>query len=256
LLAAIKDDNTAWKTVARPKIRWCLRVASSNSLKCVILGCGRPTMRAAGQGLAGFHCERHVEHKARHGSHWHPSYRANELKPYLAAATSYLRPRLETDPEIKDAVSRLTVLLEQSPYEITTRLRGLPAKTRAEIAFGRLRKRGIKPERLLATHLAITALLEEDPRSHRVRDFRLVQTAKAVHRLASGYHRVWPQQDQKGRTFRIELHAYARSTGRVLRLIGKAIEERCEWATEKHLAGVLALKVKRYGRHPALPTAT
>jgi hypothetical protein len=213
-------------------------------------------MRAAGNGLAAQHCKRHVEHKARHGSHWHRSYRAEELKGYLAAAKSYINPRLQTDPHIKDAVARLTALLEQSPYEIATRLRGLPAKTRSVIAFGRLRKRGIQPERLLSIHLGITALIEEDPGSHRVREFRLVQTAKAVHRLASGYHRVWPQQDQKGRTFRIELHAYARSTGRVLRFIGQAIEERCEWATEKHLAGVLALKVKRYGRHPALPKAT
>jgi hypothetical protein len=222
---------------------------------CLIPGCSHPTMKAAGVGLSPFHCERHVAHKSRHGSHWHRSYRAFELKPFLAAATSYIRPRLEKDAQIKDAVARLALLLEQSPYEIATRLRGLPAKTRCGIAFGRLRKRGIKPERLLAIHLAITALIEEDPGSHRTKEFRLVQAAKAIHRLASGYHRVWPQQDQKGRTFRIELHAYARSTGRVLRFIGQAIEERCEWATEKHLGGVLALKVKRYGRHPALPKA-
>jgi hypothetical protein len=221
--------------------------------RCAIIGCGRPTMRAANQGLANFHCKRHVEHKARHGSHWHRSYHADELKPYLTAATSYIRPRLETDSQIKDAVARLALLLEQPPYEIATRLRGLRPATRADIAFGRLRRKGIKPERLLAIHLAVTALIEEDPGSHRVKDFRLVQCAKAAHHLASGYHRVWPQQDKNGRTFRIELHAYARSTGRVLRLIGRAIEERCEFATEKHLAGVMALKVKRYGRHPALP---
>jgi hypothetical protein len=202
--------------------------------------------------MASFHCKRHVEHKARHGSHWHRSYRADELKPYVAAATSYIRPRLETDRSIKEAVAQLALLLQESPYDIVTRLRGLSPKLRAGIAFGRLRKRGIKPERLLAIHLAVTALIEEDPGSHRVKEFRLVQVAKAAHRLASGYHRVWPQQDKNGRTFRIELHAYARSTGRVLRLIGQAIEERCEWATEKHVDGVLALKVKRYGTHPAL----
>lgn len=223
---------------------------------CAIHGCGLPTMRAAGIGLAAFHCKRHVEHKARHGSHWHRSYRADELKPYLVAATSYIRPRLETDRDIKESIARLAILLEQSPYEIATRLRGLPAKTRAKIAFGRLHKKGIKPERLLATCLAITALIEEDPGSHRVKEFRLTQLAKALSRLASGYHRVWPHQDRKGRTVRIELHAYARSTGRVLRFIGQAIEEQCEWATEKHLAGVLALKVKRYGAHPALLRAT
>lgn len=222
------------------------------SENCAIPGCRRPTMRAAGQGFASFHCKRHVEHRARHGSYWKKSFRADEIKPYLSAAKSYIWPRLQTDGSIADAVGRLALLFEQSPYEIATRLRGLPARTRADIAFGRLRKRGIKPERLLAIHLAITALIEEDPGSHRTKEFRLVQVAKAAQRLASGYHRVWQQQDKNGRTFRIELHAYARSTGRVLRLIGRTIEERCEWAAEKHLGGVLALKIKRYGIHPAL----
>lgn len=150
---------------------------------------------------------------------------------------------------------RLALLLEQSPYEIATRLRGLRAKTRADIAFGRLRKKGVKPERLLAVHLAITVLIEENPASHRVKEFRLVQVAKALHRLASGYHRTWPHQDRNGRMVRIELHKFPRSSGRVLRTMGKRVEELCEWATAKHTAGVLALKVKRYGRHPALPSA-
>lgn len=222
---------------------------------CAVPSCGRATMKAAGVGLASFHCKRHVEHKARHGSHWHRSYRALELKPFLAAAAAYIRPRLESDPHIKTAIAGLTLLLEEAPYEIATRLRGLPARTRADIAFGRLRKAAVKPERLLVIHLAVTAIIEEDPGSHRVKEFRLVQVAKAVHRLASGYHRVWPQQDLKGRTFRLELHAYARSTGRVLRLIGAMIEEPCEWATAHHVAGVLALKVKRYGRHPVIISA-
>lgn len=222
---------------------------------CSIPGCGKPTMRAADQGLAAFHCKSHVEHKARHGSHWHISYRAEDLKPYVTAAALYIRPRMENDRTIMAAIAGLAAVMDQAPYEIATRLSGLPAKTRADIAFGRLRKGGIKPERLLAIHLAITALIEEDPGSHRTKEFRLVQIAKAVHRLASGYHRVWPHQDAKGRIVRIELHKYPRSSGRVLRILGAMIEEQCEWAAEKHLAGVLALKVKRYGRHPALPKA-
>jgi hypothetical protein len=31
------------------------------------------------------------------------------------------------------------------------------------------------------------------------------------------------------------------------------VEELCDFVVDKHLSGVLALKVKRYGRHPALP---
>jgi hypothetical protein len=102
--------------------------------------------------------------------------------------------------------------------------------------------------------MAIAALIHEDPGAHRIKEFRIVQVAKAAHRLASGYHRIWTGlQDRNGRTIKTELHTYARSTGRVLRLLGQIIEERCEAATAEHLDGVLALKIKRYGRHPKLP---
>lgn len=220
---------------------------------CAIPGCRQLTMRAAGQGLAAFHCKRHVEHKARHGSHWHGSYSAGELRPYLTAAGAFIRPRMEADPFIKAAVEGLEALMESAgPAEIATRLRGLSAERRAKIALARLREAGIKPERLLANQLAVTALIEEDPGSHRVKEFRVVQVAKAVHRLASGTHRVWEYQDAQGRTRRTELHAYPRSTGRVLRLLGGMIERECELVADRHLSGMMALKVKRYGPHPAL----
>jgi hypothetical protein len=224
--------------------------------KCTILGCGRPTMRAEGSGLAAFQCRKHVEHKARHGSHWHGTYTARELKPYVATATSFVHVRAKSDPFIKEAIRVITSLLEEAgPTEIATRLKGMPANKRARVALARLREASIGPERFVAMVLAVTALIEEDPGSHRVKEFRQVQIAKALHRLASGYHRVWEHQDHNGRRQRIELHAFPRSSGPVLRLIGKAIEEPCEWVVDKHLSAVLALKVQRYGRHPALPPA-
>lgn len=212
-------------------------------------------MRAQATGLAAFHCRKHVEHKARHGSHWHGTYSAAELKPHLAAATSYVRLRAESDRFIKQALTDIALLLEDAgPTEIATRLKGMSANRRARIALARLRVARIKPERFVAIVLAVTALIEEDPGSHRVKEFRIVQIAKALHRLASGYHRVWELTDEKGRSRKVsELHAFPRSSGPVLRLIGKAVEQPCEWVVDKHLSAVLALKVKRYGRHPALP---
>lgn len=237
-----------------PRIR---AVAGTGFRACAIPGCGKVTMRAQGTGLAAFHCRKHVEHKARHGSHWQRTYRAAELKPYVAAATSYVRLRAESDRFIKQALTDIELLLEEAgPTEIATRLKGMSATRRARIALARLRVAGIKPERFVAIVLAVTALIEEDPGSHRTKEFRVVQIAKALHRLASGYHRVWELQDQKGRSQKIELHAFPRSSGPVLRLIGKAVEEPCEWVVEKHLSAVLALKVKRYGPHPALRTAS
>lgn len=246
----------ARRTISRKSLR--TRIAALEGLPvCVLPFCGRPTMNAAGNGVALFHCRRHVEHKARHGSHWHGTYSAAELKPYLAAAASYVRHRSEIDPFIKAALDTIALLLEEAgPTEIATRLKGMPATKRARIALARLRVAGIKPERIVAIVLAVTALIEEDPGSHRTKEFRTVQIAKALHRLASGYHRVWELQDEKGRLKKVaELHAFPRSSGPVLRLIGKAVEQPCEWVVEKHLSAVLALKVKRYGRHPALPTS-
>lgn len=42
---------------------------SGYAQRCAILGCGQQTMRSAGLGLAVFHCRRHVEHKAWHGTY-------------------------------------------------------------------------------------------------------------------------------------------------------------------------------------------
>jgi hypothetical protein len=131
-------------------------------------------------------------------------------------------------------------------------LKGISARRRARIALARLRVAKIKPERFVAIVLAVIALIEEDPGSHWTKEFRTVQIAKAIHRLASGTHRVWEYEDGNGRTRRIELHAFPRSSGPVLRLIGGMLEKPCDWVIDKHLTAVLALKVKRYGRHPAL----
>jgi hypothetical protein len=224
-------------------------VAGRGKTWCVVPGCERRTMLMSGKGLSGHYCKLHIQFKARHGSMWHRSYSAMDLKPYLRAATSYISPRLVavtgpllTDPTIRNAVDRLAFMIEGAPYEQATRLNGLPATTRADIAFGRFRKRGVKPEKLLALTLAVCALITDDPRADKTPEFRRVQIAKACHRRASGFHKVWSE--------RSSLHVFARSTGRVLRILGKMLEERCEAAIHDHLEGILKLKVRRYGSHP------
>ncbi|WP_439925210.1 hypothetical protein [Nitrobacter sp. JJSN] len=217
-------------------------IAGHGKVWCLVPGCERRTMLMSGTGLSGRYCKHHIQFKARHGGVRWRSYSATDLKPYLRAATSYINPRLLTDPSIKNAVDRLAFMIEGAPYEQATRLRGLPATTRADIAFGRFRKRGVKPETLLAITLAVSALITDDPKADKTREFRHVQIAKAAHRRASGFHKVWSE--------RSSLHVFARSTGRVLRILGKMLEERCEAAIQDHLEGILKLKVKRYGPHP------
>lgn len=65
--------------------------------------------------------------------------------------------------------------------------------------------------------------------------------AKASHRLASGDHRVWETRDDSGRVVqRTEMHTYPRSSGRVLRYLGEAIEKECDWVIDQHLDKVVA----------------
>lgn len=240
------------RSVSRMKRR--LGEGSAFALRCSVpdsitgRACGRPTMRAAGTGLAPHFCKRHVEHRARHGSHWHGTYSASQLKPYISAASSYVRLWAGNDRFIAAAIDAIQAsLAEAGPVEIATRLRGLSAARRARIALARLRVAGIPAERIVSIVLAVSALIEDDPASHRTKEFRTVQVAKAVHRLASGTHKVWEIVDHHGRKGRTELHTYPTSSGRVLRVMGRMLEEPCGWVVERHLAAVLAYKA-RYGR--------
>ncbi|MCA1435607.1 hypothetical protein I6F33_21830 [Bradyrhizobium sp. BRP20] len=211
---------------------------------CLIPGCGRPTMKAVRAGLAPHHCRRHVEHRARHGSYWFRTYTAAELKPYLSAATTYVRLRAASDKFIVAAIAALQSALDESgPVEIATRLKGMSAAKRAKIGLARLRAANVKPQRILSIVLAVTALA--DQKGHRSKEFRTVQVCKAVHRLASGTG--WVIYDSQGREHRSKARAYPRSSGPVLRLMGQMLEGTCEWVIEKHLAGVLRHK-KLYGR--------
>ena len=213
--------------------------------------CGRPTARAAKQGLSAFTCRFHQQKLQRFGSTWCKSPSASDLKPYLTAALAFIDLHRTRDAFIRAALEGLAGLMASAgPTEIVTRLRGKPPKERARLALARMRDRSVKPERLLAIPLAVAALIEEAPATvHRTREWRIVAIAKASHRLASGYHKTWEKADREGHPKRIEMHAYPRSAGRVLRYLGEMIENECELVIDRHLAAVLALKLKRYGPH-------
>lgn len=205
--------------------------------------CGRPTSRAARSGLSAFVCSYHQQHKQRHGSHWCKSPSAASLQGYVTAALRIISANQEA-PFVAAALSGLSALMASAgPVEPATRLRGLSPERRAKIALARLRQADIKPERLLAIAVAVHALIADAPeKCHRVSEWRIVAVAKAAHRLASGTHRQWPLHQPDGRVKHIVLHAYPRSSGRVLRHLGTMIEKECEWVIARHLAEVVALK--------------
>jgi len=218
---------------------------------CVIPGCGRPTARASGKGLAHFHCRYHVQLKSRHGSFWHRTFRASELLPYRKEASRWLEGHQDV-PAVGAALTDLEYLLAGSGKpEDANRLRGASAAGRARIAYARLCEAGIGGKRLLAIYLAVAALIEDDWESDRTREFRIVQAAKAIHRLASGTHKKWDIPAAHGRTVHFELHAYPRSSGLVLRKIGAKLEEACEPVSRLALSEIIALRTERHGEHPS-----
>lgn len=215
--------------------------------------CGRPTSRASKDGLAAFVCRYHVQHKARHGSHWAKSPSATTLSPYLKAALSHINLNRHNDPFIRAALAGLEQLMASAgPVEIASRLRGMTPDQRARIALARLREAATKPERLLAISIAVAALIEEAPATvHRTGEWKTCAVAKAAHRLASGTHREWSLAQPNGSTNRIRMDTYPRSSGRILRLLGEMIERECELVIDHHLTTVLTHKLKSYGPHPA-----
>jgi hypothetical protein len=99
--------------------------------------------------------------------------------------------------------------------------------------------------------MAVSALIEDDAGSHRVTEFRIVQVAKAAHWLASGTHKHWDFPMDDGSTAPLAFHVYPKSSGRVLRVIGRAIEEACEMVTGRDLQALRDLKRDRFGPHPS-----
>jgi hypothetical protein len=140
----------------------------------------------------------------------------------------------EGDTYVRNAVDRATTLLQTSgPHVEAFRLRGLPPQDRAKAAWARLRKAAVDPRRLVAAWLVVEMMIRDDPQADPKAEFKRVQAAKLVHRMASGTHKRWGEG--AGAT---ELHVYPRSRGRVLRHIGEALEEACELLVDHHRAGL------------------
>ncbi|WP_244919734.1 hypothetical protein [Rhizobium grahamii] len=110
----------------------------------------------------------------------------------------------------------------------------------------------------MAIYLGVSALIEDDWKSHRTQEFRNVQAAKAIHRLASGTHRNWEVWSPKSEDFHpLGFHAYPRSSGHVLRKIGGELEEACGEILKSAVPEIIRLRTEMFGEHPShLPGQT
>lgn len=191
--------------------------------RCRVVGCGKPARAGTDDGLDTRFCRAHADHYSRHGSPYKRSYTAKELAPYRKAAMAWLEAN-EGDIWVRNAIDRVKTLYETAgPHVEAFRLRGLSPEERSKAAWSRLRKAKIDPRRVVASWLAVEMIIRDDPRAETKAEYKRVQAAKLVHKMASGTHKRWGDGPNAK-----ELHVYPRSRGRVLRHLGSELERAVE----------------------------
>lgn len=154
---------------------------------------------------------------------------------------------------VKDALGRVKGFYRSADQHVEAfRLRGLPPKDRAKAAWARLREHGVDPRLPIAAWLAVEMVIADDPQPVLKSEFKRVQAAKLVHRMASGTHKQWEREKPH------PLHPglppiktidrmdwYPKSRGRVLRHIGEDLEKAVELLADHHLADIQEFKVER-----------
>jgi len=195
--------------------------------RCQVYPCENRPTAGSGEGLNRRYCRKHVEHYRRHGSYVKKSYGTGELRPYRVAALQWLREHA-TDPSVSTALGRIRELLSASGRSVEAfRLAGLSPAERARNAWATLAKRRVDPEEIVAAFLAVRMRLRDDPQPDRHAEYRNVQAAKLLHRMAGGTHKRWERERADGSVDVTELHRHPVSRGLVLRVLGQSLEDAC-----------------------------
>lgn len=208
---------------------------------CRVVGCPHPARAGTGQGLDRRFCRKHADHYSRHGSPYKRSYTAKELEPHRKAVRRWLKEH-QTDKWVVNGVSRIQGLYDRSgPHVEAFRLSGMSPQERARKAWARLRETEIDPLKVLEAWLVVDRMIAADPQPDESVEFRRVQAAKIVHRMASGSHKRWVREVPRmvgvanAPTKQvIELHKYPHSRGKVLRYLGADMEEACGLVLERY----------------------
>jgi len=221
--------------------------------RCRVFGCQRPARAATRDGLDTRHCRHHYDQYQRTGSPYRKSYLAKELNPYRQSALLWLMENPD-DPWVRNAISRVQTLYRQAgPLQEAFRLRGVKPKERARATWARLRHHDVDACLPVAAWLAVEMCIADDKGTEATptEEFRRVQAAKLIHRMASGTHKRWEyprKAEWSSLTLppRVEtLDIYPRSRGRVLRHIGEQLAQAVELLVDHHLTTFQAFKTTR-----------
>lgn len=201
---------------------------------CAIIGCGQPTRAAGSGGLDRRYCRIHADHHSRHGDPLRKTYAATILNPYRDATKRWIADN-EDQPAVSLSIRAVEGLYRAAgPARTSTSLAGLTARQRANVVWSRLREAGVDPRKPVEAWLAVCMVIEDDPVAPSRQEWRLVQAAKVVHRMASGIHRKWEITGY-------EIHHYPHSRGRVLRVVGHDLSERMIVSDRRYLDQILGL---------------
>lgn len=195
-----------------------------DTARCRLPGCKRLTQRESGDGFSSRYCKQHVEFHRRHGSHWFKSLGAAELQPFRKISKQWLRANPE-DFRIRSALRQIKLLLENSGRpENAYSLRYIGPKEKARIAIARLHNGDVAPFSILERIVAVTLCCKAKGIDDRQREYRFVQLAKSVHRLASGTHKTTSGFPLPSK--------YPRSEGQVLRHLGRSLDDIAAFAID------------------------
>lgn len=109
----------------------------------------------------------------------------------------------------------------------STKHNGLSPAERARNLLALLATRGIEPAEIVAAFLAVRMRLRDDPQPDRHAEYRNVQVAKLLHRMAGGTHKRWERERDDGSLEITALHRHPVSRGLVLRALGKQVTDAC-----------------------------
>lgn len=202
---------------------------------CRAMGCRKPARAGTDEGLDRRYCRQHADHYRRHGSPFVGSYPARVLNPNRRAAIDWLLQNPD-DFWVKHSIRSVEGLYRRGgAFQEAFRLSGRSPRERSRANWARLRHFGVDPRLVVAAWLGVKLTLAEDDQAPSSAEYARVQAAKVVHRMASGSHKRWESTGQ-------ELHKFPQSRGRVLRYIGKDLEQAVESLEQYHLPDIADLK--------------
>ncbi len=195
---------------------------------CRIYPCRHRTTADRGEGLNRLYCRKHIEFHRRHGSYVKRSYSAAELRPHRIQARAWVAAHYE-QPALRSALAgvRRLYAIAGAPTE-AYRLTGKSPAERAKVTWAYLRLREVDPLDVVSAWLAVDQCLRADLQPDWREEYRLVQVAKLIHRMAGGTHKRWERERADGSLEVTRMDQYPISRGRVLRIVGKQLSSVCE----------------------------